>query len=344
MTIKTILATVIFGTLVPLSAAHAAPSTDLATLVQEAKKEGEVTFFTGTARYPTSVATILEKAFQQKYGFPLKIKFAATGPHPTVVQQIRSEAQSGVKPSVDLFPTALGFIKVLREGNAIEKIDWIKLGAPPQITVESESAVMTNIIARNIIYNTNLVKKMDAPTRLEDLADPKWRGKIVAPAISDAFALMVPVLGEARTHDLVEKLVKEQNMALVQSITDVATKVASGEYALGFGVPADWSGTRSKGAPVANAPLEKVSGQPFYAAVLRNAKHPSAATLLGLFICCTPEGEKALNDSLGWSKFEMANSESAEIGGNGRGVYPSTDFQLNQQRRVASELGKLISP
>src|SRR5690606_29986027 len=144
--------------------------------------------------------------------------------------------------------------------------------------------------------------------------------------------------------DLVVKLVDDQKMALVQSITDVGNKVASGEYALGFGVPADWTDLRTKGAPIQNAPLEKVSGQPFYAAVLKGADHPAAAQAFGLFVCCTPEGQKALNDALGWSKFEMVGSESHEIGGDGRGIYPSVEFQLNDQRRISGELGKLIAP
>jgi ABC-type Fe3+ transport system substrate-binding protein len=317
---------------------------ELAALADQARKEGEVVFFTGTARYPRTAAAKLEEAFQKQYGFPMKVTFAAIGPHPTVVQQLRSEASSGVKPAADLFPTALSLSKILREAGAVEAVDWVKLGAPADVAVPSENAVLINVIARNVVYNTNLVKAADAPRRLEDLADPKWRGKIVAPAIGDAFAMMVPVLGEEKATQLVKQLVAEQKIALVQTITDVATKVASGEYAIGFGVPADWTGTRTKGAPIANAPLAKVSGQPFYASVLKNAQHPAAAKLLGVFICCTREGQQALNDALGWSKFEMAGTESFEIGGQGRGVYPTVDFQLNHQRRVASDLGKLLAP
>src|SRR5690606_19889261 len=188
-----------------------------------------------------------EQAFEQKYGFPLKVSLAAIGPHPTVVQQIRSEAQSGVAPAADLFPTALAFLKLLREADALHPVDWERLGAPADSAVPSESAVMINMIARNIIYNTDQVKPDEAPRRLEDMADPKWQGKIVAPAIADAFTMMVPVLGEEATRELVKKLVNDQKLALVQSITDVGNKVASGEYALGFGVPADWTGLRSKG-------------------------------------------------------------------------------------------------
>lgn len=296
MKAKAVLHALAFAAFIIAAPSHSQVPSDLAALKEQAKKEGAVVFFTGSARYPGSAAKTLESAFEAKYGFPLKVQLAALGPHPTVVQQIRSEAQSGIAPAPIYFP-ALGFLKMLRESNAIAKVDWIKLGASPDVTVESESAVMINIIARNIIYNTNLVKADEAPKRLEDLAYPKWRGKIVAPAIGDAFAMMVPVLGEDKTKELVQTLVSDQKMALVQSITDVANKVASGEFALGFGVPADWTSTRSKGAPVQNAPLEKVSGQPFYAGVLRNAKHPSAATLSGLFICCSPEGQKALDDA-----------------------------------------------
>lgn len=338
---------IVFAVLLSLSATTVTAQTtppELAKLADQAKKEGKLSFFTGTARYPQSAAAKLGQAFQAKYGFPLAITFAAIGPHPTVVQQVVSEAKSGVKPAADLFPTALSLVKTLREGDAIETVDWAKLGAPANVVVASESAVLINIIPRNIVYNTAQVKKAEAPRRLEDLADPKWRGKIVAPAIGDAFAMIVPVLGEERTIALVKKLVSEQKMALVQTITDVATKVASGEYAIGFGVPADWTGTRAKGAPIDNAPLEKVSGQPFYGVVLKNATNPAAAKMFGAFICCTPEGQKALYESIGWAKYEAAGTEPNEIGGGGRGVYPDIRFQLEQQRRIAGEIGKLLSP
>jgi len=322
--------------------AAAQPTGGTAALAEQAKKEGSVTIFTGTARYPQSAVAKLEQAFAAKYGYPLKITIASTGPHPTVIQQLRSEAASGVKPAVDLVPTALSLIKLLGDANALEPVDWEALGAPAQSIVKVQYAVMTNVIARNVVYNTNLVKKSDAPKRLEDLADAKWQGKIVAPSIGDAFAMMVPILGEEKTMALVKTLVNDQKIVLVQSITDVATKVASGEFALGFGVPADWTGTRAKGAPIDNAPLQKVSGQPFYSVVIKNAAHPAAAKMMGMFICCTVEGQKALHDSLGWSRFETIGTEANEIGGAGRGVYPDIAFQLEQQRRISTEIGKLL--
>jgi ABC-type Fe3+ transport system substrate-binding protein len=152
----------------------------------------------------------------------------------------------------------------------------------------------------------------------------------------------VPVIGEPATIELVRKLAQDQKISLVQSVTDVGTKVANGEFALGIGVPADWTGLRKKGAPVENAPLEKVSGQPFQAAVLANAEHAAAATLMAYFICCTAEGKKALYQSIGWANFETPNTEPYEIGSNGRGINPSYEFQINDQARVSRELAKIL--
>ena len=202
--------------------------------------------------------------------------------------------------------------------------------------------VQISTIARNVIYNTNLVKKAEAPRRLQELADSKWKGKIVAPAIPDVFAMMAPVLGERQAVDLVRQLVQAQQIVLIQSVTDVGTKVASGEFALGFGVPADWTGLRKRGAPLDNAPLEKVSGQPFHAGVLANADHPAAATLFAYFACCTPEGRKSLYESIGWANFETAGTEPYEIGGVGRGINPDHQWQMHDQTRLAQEIAKIL--
>jgi ABC-type Fe3+ transport system substrate-binding protein len=314
----------------------------LAPLLAKAKQEGALTVFTGTARYPDSAVKQIEQDFRRKYGFPLKITLSAAGPHPPVVQKLIAEAKSGVKPGMDLFPTALAFFGPLRDAGVLAKVDFAALGVPQEMIAPPGDNVQLNTIARNVIYNTRLVKKADAPRRLQDLADPRWKGKIVAPAIPDVFAMMAPVLGEREALGLVRQLAQDQHIVLIQSVTDVGTKVASGEFALGFGVPADWTGLRKRGAPIDNAPLEKVSGQPFHAGVLANADHPAAATVFAYFACCTPEGKKALYQSIGWANFETSGTEPHEIGGHGRGINPDHQWQIRDQTRVAQEMAKIL--
>lgn len=125
-------------------------------------------------------------------------------------------------------------------------------------------------------------------------------------------------------------------------MTDVPNRVANGEFAIGMGVPANYSGLVTKGAPIANAPLEKVSGQPYYSFVVKGAEHPNASALLIHFMCCTPEGRQALLDNMGWSMFDVEGSEQYELGRDGRGVVPGQEWQLTQQNRVAKEMDALI--
>jgi len=314
----------------------------LAPLLAKAKQEGAVIIFTGTARYPDSAIKQLEQDFRRKYGFPLKITLSAAGPHPPIVQKLIAEAKSGVKPGMDLFPTGLSFFGPMRDAGVLAKVDFAAFGVPQGVTAPPGDNVKISTIARNVIYNTKLVKKADAPRRLQDLADPKWKGKIVAPAIPDVFALLVPVLGEREAVELVRQLMQDQQMVLIQSVTDVGTKVANGEFALGFGVPADWTGLRKRGAPIDNAPLEKVSGQPFYAGVLAKGDHPAAATLFSYFVCCTPEGKRSLYRSIGWANFDTSGTEPYEIGGQGRGVNPDYQWEMRDQPRVSQEIAKIL--
>jgi iron(III) transport system substrate-binding protein len=314
----------------------------LAPLLAKAKQEGAVTIFTGTARYPDSAVKQLEQDFRRKYGFPLKIMLSAPGPHPPIVQKLIAEAKSGVKPGMDLFPTALAFFGPMRDAGVLAKVDFAALGVPQELIAPPGDNVQLNTIARNVIYNTKLVKKAEAPRRLQDLADPKWKGKIVAPAIPDVFAMLAPALGEPEALDLVRHLVQDQHIVLIQSVTDVGAKVANGEFALGFGVPADWTGLRKRGAPIDNAPLEKVSGQPFHAGVLANADHPAAATVFAYFACCTAEGKKALYQSIGWANFETSGTEPYEIGGHGHGINPDHQWQIHDQTRLSQEIAKIL--
>jgi iron(III) transport system substrate-binding protein len=312
-------------------------------LLDNAKQEGTVSLFTGSTRYTQDNADKLSKAMQAKFGFPVTVKLDALGPHPSVIQKIATEYKTGIKdPPVDVLPSALALIRILRDAKAIDPIDWKALGIPPTKVMAPGDNVVVSTIARGVIYNTNLVKPDEAPKSFQDLLNPKWKGKIVAPAIGDVFALLVPVMGEQQATAFVRKLVNDQKIVLIRSVSDVDTKVINGEYAIGYGVPADWTGQKKKGAPVANAQLNKVSGQTFNAVVLANAKHPAAAQLFTYFICCTTEGQKTIYDTIGWANFDTPGTEQFDIGGHGRGVYPDVDWQLKEQGRIAKEMARIL--
>ena len=311
-------------------------------VMAQAKKEGTVRFFVGSPRFPQSANDMLSAAFEKKFGFPLHVSLASLGAHPPVVNRLVSEGKMGIKPTADIFPTGEALLNVLQKGGVVEKVDWASLGVPAKLISEKSDGVLVRVNPRNVIYNTKLVKPADAPHSYEDLLDPKWKGKIVAPSFGSAFGGLALVMDEQKAYDFVRKLVNEQKLALVQTFSDVPTKVANGEYLFGFGINANISGLVDRGAPVANAPLKKVWGSTNYAVILKNADNQAAGKAFTYFVCCTVEGQQALYKAANIAIFDTPNTELHEIGGEGRGVAPSFEFATQQESRIDNEMAKIL--
>src|SRR5215475_8085335 len=82
-------------------------------------------------------------------------------------------------------------------------------------------------------YNTNLVKKTEAPKSYADLLDPKWKGKLVKahPSYSGTSMTGTYALVKALGWEYFEKLSK-QGVQQLQSTTAPPKSIASGERAV----------------------------------------------------------------------------------------------------------------
>src|SRR6185295_13997922 len=156
----------------------AAPPAEPVTpdLIAAAKKEGQIIYYTST---DLPVAEKLAKAFEAKYP-GIAVRVERTGAE-RVFQRIGQEYGSNIHA-----------VDIMNSSDAAHAIVWKRDGllAPyvPEDVAKFYPAehkdpdgmfasfrVWVSIIA----YNTNLVKKEDAPKSFADLLDPKWVGKIV---------------------------------------------------------------------------------------------------------------------------------------------------------------------
>src|SRR5271169_2346458 len=163
-----------FSTRVMADAPPAEPVTP--ALIEAAKKEGKVSYYTST---DLPVAEKLAKAFEAKYP-EIAVRVERTGAE-RVFQRIGQEYSSNIH-AVDVVNSsdAAHFIVWKRDGILAPYVpeDVAKFYPPEHRDIDGQFASW-RIFLSIIAYNTNLVKAEDAPKSFADLLDPKWSGRIV---------------------------------------------------------------------------------------------------------------------------------------------------------------------
>src|SRR6202045_3649982 len=169
-----LLAGAAFSTRVMADAPPPEPVTS--ALIEAAKKEGQVSYYTST---DLPVAEKLAKAFEAKYP-GISVHTERTGAE-RVFQRIGQEYSSNIH-AVDVVNSsdASHFIVWKRDGllDAYVPEDVAKFYPPEHRDPDGQFAswrIWLSIIA----YNTGMVKTDDAPKSFADLLDPKWKSKIV---------------------------------------------------------------------------------------------------------------------------------------------------------------------
>ncbi len=140
-------------------------------------------------------------------------------------------------------------------------------------------------------FNTKLISPAEAPKTLEDLLDPKWKGKMSICATKPGITWIGNVL-EAKGRDFLEKLSLQEVKVHNISGTALTALVASEEVPLS---PTCFNGSffraQEKGAPIEWRPLEPVIANAGYAGMTIKAPNPHAS-LLFLGYLLSKEGQK----------------------------------------------------
>src|SRR2546423_9397595 len=168
-----LLAGAVFSTRVLADAPPSEPITP--GLIEAAKKEGQVIYYTST---DLPVAEKLAKAFEAKYS-GIAVRVERTGAE-RVFQRIGQEYSSRIH-AVDVVNSsdAAHFIVWKREGILATYVPEDVANYPAEHKALDGHFASFRVWLSIIAYNTNLVKAEEAPKSFVDLLDPKWKGKIV---------------------------------------------------------------------------------------------------------------------------------------------------------------------
>jgi len=132
-----------------------------------------------------------------------------------------------------------------------------------------------------LAYNTRLVKKEELPKSFEDLAHPRWKGRLGIEADDqDWLAGVLAQLGEQKGTQIFRDIVKTNGISVRRGHTLLTQLVVSGEVPLALTVY-NYKAEQFKGqgAPIEWFSIGKAVARPNGVGVARRAPHPHAAVL-----------------------------------------------------------------
>jgi iron(III) transport system substrate-binding protein len=291
-------------------AAAPAPSKVTPELIEAAKKEGKVVWYTSV---DLPVAERIAKAFEAKYpGVAVRVERSGAE---RIYQRISQEYASKIY-AVDTVNSsdAAHLIAWKREGILAPYVpEDVALHYPPEHKDPDGQFASWRGTLCVIGYNTKLVKPEEAPRSYADLLDAKWSGKIVKAHPGYSGTIMTATFQMARDlgWQYFEKL-SAQKVMQVQSAADPPKKLALGERAImADGVEYGLFQLKEKGESVEIVyPSE---GTPLIvgpSALMRNAPNPNAARLLHNYMFST-ECQQLMIDVGGLRSFHAQAKEKS---------------------------------
>ena len=313
----------------PIRAQAPAPETITPALIEAAKKEGKVVWYTSV---DLPVSEKLAKAFEARYpGISTRVE--RTGAE-RVFQRIGQEYGSRIH-AVDVVNSsdAAHFIVWKRDGLLAPYMPEDVARHYPAEHKDPDGMFATWRAWLSVIgYNTDLVKREDAPQSFGDLLDPKWTGKIVKahPGYSGTILTATFQMSRDLGWDYFEKLAKQKVMQ-VQSSADPPKKLSLGERA----VMADGNEYNMFMLKESGRPVEIVyptEGTPLIVGpngIFKNAPNPNAARLFQNWMF-TAEAQQMAIDVGGLRSFHALAKEKP-------GRKPLSEIKLMKDDAAAVE-------
>jgi iron(III) transport system substrate-binding protein len=254
------------------------PDKRLPVLVEQAKREGHITIYGGMA---VDRGQIMVKLFNDQYpGIGADYVRLATNEVP---QRLMLEYRAH-KVNADFM---------------IDGSDWVGLMAPalapyqpttwadydPRFrhgsAAEGFYTVDYDSLVEAIAWRTDRIKSADAPKTLEQVADPKWKGRTgTISSLEHDVDAYIHIYGQNDGMKRIEQLAALENR-IYPSVAGLAQALSTGEIDLAWGVSAQ----RAAQLKTAGAPVDFVYPTPLFGnnetlAVVKGGKHPYAAALM----------------------------------------------------------------
>ena len=250
-------------------------STSDPKIVEAARKEGKLTWYATTN---VEDARRFIAAFNEKYPF-IQVQSLRMGSG-RAVNRIEAEARAGTF-NVDVLN-----VNDVESARLVEKGFFSKYSSPelvhyPKHLIDPAGYAMPFKSVPHVIgYSTRYVSASEAPTRYEDLLEPKWKGKILMdPGDFTLYSGFIQYWGKERAKTFLERLSRQEIQWRPGQFL-LAQGLAAGESSIGLIFANHAEMLRSKGAPIDwESRLDPIYLSANVNFLLTQAPHPNAAKL-----------------------------------------------------------------
>ena len=276
-----------------------------AKLIEAAKKEGKTVVY---GSLESDSANTIFNEFKKKTGVAVEYWRASAT---KVMDRALSEYRAG-RPLFDVILTNDNPMQIMLKEGIFAKYDSPSAKDFPPNAVDPNLGPRYRNVVIGIVYNKNAIKETDAPKSLQDLVNPKYRGKLVMPdptqhtTTTQWVASLEKLMGKEKADKYIRDLAAMKPI-LVESLLPAAERVATGEtpiaityvkYAYLYGL---------KGAPLDYTRLGKFMGDGHYLTLSNKAPHPNA-------------GKAVIDYFLGPDSMKMMAKLGEFV--NRKGIYP----------------------
>lgn len=338
------------------AAAAGAASEDIVTRAKEEAKNGKFMIMVSSPKSESAQRKIMD-AFQKRFDIQVDWEWTpltSTVSAPRVVQQ----AQSGLP-----VPSAIGgygyntyenwFVKNKLDAtvNWVEEFGTLfptmKSTAVDGVLPEYQNRMLRQWDVQYVmVYNKNLVKPGDVPTSIEELTQPKWRGRFaMANNTPPPLDILAVDMGIEKAVDLANRLVSNQPR-FKPGPPAVVGAISNGEVAVGVsGYTALAEAQKKKGAPIEWRPLDVLPVGPLFVFMLKNAPQPNLGKLFLAWLVTEgagiQEGEEFLSlfSNPESSTTQSIKSQRPDI----KVIEIRTEEQLKLSEKAAKEIMNVVA-
>ncbi|MSP38267.1 MAG: extracellular solute-binding protein [Deltaproteobacteria bacterium] len=246
-----------------------------AKLIDAAKKEGGKVVIYGSLETPVLEGVM--QAFRKKTGLQAEYWRASAM---SVMNRAMTEYRAG-NPLFDVVLNNSDPLVIMAQDGMLAKYDSPTAKKYSADQIDPRFGPVTRYGIVGVVYNKSLVKPEDAPKSIEDLVNPKYKGKLVMadPTLHVTTIQWLSSLHKIMAKEKTEKFIRDlaaMKPVLVESMLPASERVATGEIPIGLTFVKFAYSAAQSGAPLDYVRVDKMLGDSHFVVLSNKAPHSNA--------------------------------------------------------------------